>query len=286
MKILLFVPVFFVLCVLISGGAQTNVKLYESEQGLFSVMLPGSNPQETKTDDGYAQNGQVTSDAGPVTYNVTYTYSCSDLTKPGVRKVVIDDIRKNINAKKDHKIISEEMITPETIVNGRKATFDGYLFVADSNALRITYRLYFALEKVYLLMVLKPKSDLDPPEAAEFFNSFTPVASEHDLSSVKAKFPLGYPGLNEVITKGKAYHLATPIYPTNARIKGLKGKVIVKILINEEGQPTSAVPICGNPELVPASVAAARDSRFQSTLRGNVAIKVTGILTYNYSFSR
>src|SRR5258708_5469269 len=113
MKTLLLFPLLFLLCVMLSAGAQTNVKIYESERGLFFVLMPGDNRLEKYANDGFAGNGQVNSSDQSGAYEVSYTYSCADLTKPAVVDDLILGIQKRFKARKDFSIISEKATESE-----------------------------------------------------------------------------------------------------------------------------------------------------------------------------
>ena len=83
------------------------------------------------------------------------------------------------------------------------------------------------------------------------------------------------------VLNGKAVSLPKPAYPPAARAVRASGAVQVQVLIDEEGRVVSATPAGGNPLLVPAAVAAARQARFSPTLLSGQPVKVSGIITYN-----
>ncbi|HYJ92830.1 MAG TPA: TonB family protein [Pyrinomonadaceae bacterium] len=84
------------------------------------------------------------------------------------------------------------------------------------------------------------------------------------------------------VLNGKAVSLPKPAYPPAARAVRAAGAVQVQVLIDEEGRVVSATPAGGNPLLVPAAVAAARQARFSPTLLSGQPVKVSGIITYNF----
>lgn len=84
------------------------------------------------------------------------------------------------------------------------------------------------------------------------------------------------------VLNGKAVSLPKPSYPPAARAVRASGAVQVQVLIDEEGRVVSATPAGGNPLLVPAAVAAARQARFSPTLLSGQPVKVSGIITYNF----
>ena len=88
--------------------------------------------------------------------------------------------------------------------------------------------------------------------------------------------------MSEGPLKGKAVSLPKPIYPAMARQIGLQGTVTVQILIDEEGRVVSAQAISGHPILIPEAKRAALQARFTPTTLGNLPVKVSGVITYNF----
>ena len=85
------------------------------------------------------------------------------------------------------------------------------------------------------------------------------------------------------VLNGKAVKLAQPPYPTEAREKHVSGKVFVAVQIDETGDVIEAKAICGSPaELAPAGLQAARASKFTPTKINDQAVKVSGVIVYNF----
>jgi TonB family protein len=82
------------------------------------------------------------------------------------------------------------------------------------------------------------------------------------------------------IVNGKAIDLVKPPYPTNAR--GFSGFVLVQVTIDEQGNVISAKATCGILEFVKAVEEAARRSKFSPTSVNGQAVKVTGVIVYNF----
>ena len=80
----------------------------------------------------------------------------------------------------------------------------------------------------------------------------------------------------------KAIQLPAPNYPAGAKSVHAAGEVQVKVLVDETGKVISAEAIFGPESLRQAAVDAARLARFKPTLVNGVAVKVSGILTYNF----
>ncbi len=84
------------------------------------------------------------------------------------------------------------------------------------------------------------------------------------------------------VLNGKAVTLAKPAYPAAARAVDAAGTVNVKVTIDEEGNVVSAEAVSGHPLLQTAAVQAAQQSTFKPTFLSGQAVKVTGVIVYNF----
>lgn len=84
------------------------------------------------------------------------------------------------------------------------------------------------------------------------------------------------------VLNGKAVRLVQPPYPAIARSARASGQVRVQIVIDENGNVQSAVPVSGHPLLQGAAVAAARASKFTPTKLSGMPVKVSGVIIYNF----
>lgn len=84
------------------------------------------------------------------------------------------------------------------------------------------------------------------------------------------------------VLNGKAITLPKPDYPAIARQANASGTVVVQVTIDEYGNVIAARAVSGHPLLQAVSVAAAREAKFSPTFLMGEAIKVTGVLTYNF----
>ena len=81
----------------------------------------------------------------------------------------------------------------------------------------------------------------------------------------------------------KAIKLAPPPYPPTARKNHLSGAVFVAVLIDELGNVIKARSVCGGySDLNTVAVAAARLSKFSTTLVNQKPVKLTGVIVYNF----
>jgi TonB family protein len=87
------------------------------------------------------------------------------------------------------------------------------------------------------------------------------------------------------VLNGKALALITPVYPEAAISDRASGQVKVEVLIDETGKVISAKALNGtrlHPALVSAAEKAALKSRFTPTLVSGQAVRVHGIIIYNF----
>lgn len=84
------------------------------------------------------------------------------------------------------------------------------------------------------------------------------------------------------VINGNATSLPKPRYSSAAKAVGARGKVNVRVLINENGRVVSADAVSGHPLLRNAAEAAARQARFSQTLLSGRPVKVSGVIVYNF----
>jgi periplasmic protein TonB len=117
----------------------------------------------------------------------------------------------------------------------------------------------------------------------------TPAVRETPARSVAAEEPSPPPKsdvprapISGGVLNGKAVRLVQPPYPAIARSAHASGQVRVQVLIDENGNVISASAISGHPLLQGAAAAAARQSKFTPTKLSGQAVKVTGVIIYNF----
>jgi len=84
------------------------------------------------------------------------------------------------------------------------------------------------------------------------------------------------------VLNSQAISLPKPPYPSFAKQVGAQGSVSVQVLIDETGKVVSAKAIAGHPLLKTAAQQAAAQARFSPTMLGDQAVKVSGVITYNF----
>jgi protein TonB len=84
------------------------------------------------------------------------------------------------------------------------------------------------------------------------------------------------------VLNSKAILLPKPPYPAMAKTIRLQGMVSVQVLIDETGKVISAKAVSGHPFFIPDSQRAAMQARFSPTTINGQAVKVSGMITYNF----
>jgi protein TonB len=84
------------------------------------------------------------------------------------------------------------------------------------------------------------------------------------------------------VLNGRAFVLPKPSYPEIARKSRAAGRVVVQVMIDEQGNVISAHAVSGHRLLREAAVEAARQARFTPTLLSGQPVQVMGTLSYNF----
>jgi len=85
------------------------------------------------------------------------------------------------------------------------------------------------------------------------------------------------------VAGGKVISVPKPVYPPEAKKKGIAGTVEVEIAINEEGKVTSAHATLGPTELRASAEEAARKALFEPATVKNKPVKVSASLSFEFS---
>jgi TonB family protein len=84
------------------------------------------------------------------------------------------------------------------------------------------------------------------------------------------------------VLNGEAISLPKPPFPQPAIILNLQGSVRVQVTIDESGYVVSAKAADGHPLFRQVAEQAARNARFKPTYLNENAVKVTGVIVYNF----
>ncbi|HYP02062.1 MAG TPA: TonB family protein [Pyrinomonadaceae bacterium] len=112
--------------------------------------------------------------------------------------------------------------------------------------------------------VVKSNDDLPPPPAK-------PVA----------KAPVR--PISGGVLNGKAVEMPKPLYPEAARRARLSGVVTVEVVIDVSGKVIGARAVSGPDMLYAAAERAARQAKFTPALLSGQPVRVSGVITYNFS---
>jgi TonB family protein len=101
--------------------------------------------------------------------------------------------------------------------------------------------------------------------------------------SIRKKEPFPEDLVQGSVLQGKATFRAEPVYPSEARRRGIAGAVVVEVTVDETGKVIDAKAMCGPDPLIPTTVEAARRWRFSPTLLSGQPVKVIGTISFYFS---
>jgi TonB family protein len=90
-------------------------------------------------------------------------------------------------------------------------------------------------------------------------------------------------GRKPELVKGKALYIAKPVYPSDPRARGMSGKVLVRLTIDEKGVVIMAEPLTGDEIFHAAAVAAGMQCKFTPTTLDGKPTKVTASITFTFA---
>lgn len=91
------------------------------------------------------------------------------------------------------------------------------------------------------------------------------------------------PTISGGVLNGRAIHLPKPAYPPLAKAAKATGTVMVQVLVDENGKVISATAVSGHVLLRVAAAQAAREARFTPTKLSGQQVKVSGVISYNFT---
>jgi TonB family protein len=84
------------------------------------------------------------------------------------------------------------------------------------------------------------------------------------------------------VLNAKATSLPKPVYSEEAKRLKLRGRVTVRVVVDENGKVISALAQDGPAALRQAAEEAARQATFTPASEGGITVKMTGVLTYDF----
>ncbi|HVG29231.1 MAG TPA: energy transducer TonB [Pyrinomonadaceae bacterium] len=135
--------------------------------------------------------------------------------------------------------------------------------------------------------VLNPKSHTAQKSAQYFFKRAEgqPLSVRAGEASVVATATPLNTRIRAGVLNARAEKRVQPSYPAIARAAGAAGTVEVEVTVDEGGNVASARAISGHPLLQQAAVDAARQWSFKPTMLEGKAVKVAGVITFNFVLS-
>jgi TonB family protein len=88
------------------------------------------------------------------------------------------------------------------------------------------------------------------------------------------------------IVNSRAINLVKPPYPPPALAVGATGMVNVQVIIDENGNVTSAKAISGHVLLQEAAENAARETKFNPMVLSDEKVRVSGVIAYNFTITK
>ena len=114
----------------------------------------------------------------------------------------------------------------------------------------------------------------------------TARAAEYRKQAAALRAQYGLPPLTQRVSggvlTGKTIRKVQPAYPDAAKQAGVEGNVVVEVTVSTDGTVESARALSGPPELVDASVAAARAWTFAPTKLRGAPIRMIGTITFSF----
>ena len=150
----------------------------------------------------------------------------------------------------------------------------------------------FALLFVSAIFCSTIRNKIDPTPTPLPTLGDVPTPTRSASPSPTIEMPSGSPRANSVavpgtisggVLNGKATSLPKPDYPPAAKAVRASGSVSVQILVDEKGTVVSASAVSGHPLLRQTAVEAAKNAKFSPTMLSGKAVKVSGVLTFNFT---
>jgi TonB family protein len=136
---------------------------------------------------------------------------------------------------------------------------------------------YTMRAEIYRKLGKTTEANADELKAKEFEDKTV------DTTDTPTNSRLPYPKIvSGGVLNGKATNLVKPTYPPAAKAVRASGAVNVQVTVDEKGNVVSASAVSGHPLLRASAVQAARESKFEPTLLSGKAVKVTGVIVYNF----
>lgn len=88
------------------------------------------------------------------------------------------------------------------------------------------------------------------------------------------------------VAQAMLQHSVPPVYPPEAKRKGIEGAVVMRAIINTEGAVQDLEPLSGDPDLTDAAMAAVRQWRYRPYLLNGQPVEVETQVTVTFRLAR
>jgi TonB family protein len=163
-----------------------------------------------------------------------------------------------------------------------KYTATGLRLQGTSNRESTTAEIYSFLGKLRFINLAYIRADRESPQDdpawTTLLNSLevaTPLIGSREQGGMGQEFPEKY-------LEGRALSLPYPSYPPAAISNHIAGVVLVRVIVDENGNVSDVYAASGPPALIAASKTAALRARFTPTVIAGQPVRVTGTITYRF----
>jgi TonB family protein len=114
------------------------------------------------------------------------------------------------------------------------------------------------------------------------YTDFAPARATLKVTEIGENETSNAKPIEEGVLNPKATSLPKPVYSEEAKRLKLRGRVTVRVVVDENGKVTSALALDGPAPLRQAAEEAARQATFTPATEGGIIVKMTGVLTYDF----
>jgi TonB family protein len=131
--------------------------------------------------------------------------------------------------------------------------------------------------------VNQSNTNVSPTPTLTVTPTVEPTPSPTNSPNIEPKpSPTSSPLLNAGVLNSRAVNLPKPVYPATAKQVGASGSVVVRVIVDEEGNVVSAKAVSGHALLRPAAEAAAIQAKFTPFVLEGKLTKASGLILYNF----
>ena len=114
------------------------------------------------------------------------------------------------------------------------------------------------------------------------YSDFAPARATLKVTEIGENETSSAKPIEAGVLNAKATSLPKPVYSEEAKRLKLRGRVTVRVVVDETGKVTQALALDGPAALRQAAEEAARKATFTPASEGGIIVKMTGTLTYDF----